>query len=251
MWSDRTRAITNLVLSVLQFGAATFVFGAADFEEASADGPIAAPEDLATPAVYAFAIWFLIYSLSVAYGVLQALPSQRTNPTFRAVGAMTAVTFAGCIAWIVAARFGPAFLTIPLILVMFAAIATALLRALRSPPASRAERVILRPLFGIYTGWLTAAIVLNVTNVLPEYGIGIFGLTGVGLAAFTLTCASVIALALIRATRGHLPYVATLLWAQAAIIVVNLTENAQPLVAAGAGMVTLLVVGSTLLARRA
>ena len=41
---------------------------------------------LITPAGYAFAIWGIIFLGLLAFAIYQALPSQRTNPRFRAIG---------------------------------------------------------------------------------------------------------------------------------------------------------------------
>jgi hypothetical protein len=207
-----------LVLAVLQYAVSSIVFGVADFETLSADGPIPAPQDLATPAGYVFAIWFVIYSGSVAYGIHQALPSQRHNELYGRVGWLTAGCFAACIAWIIFARFGPAWVTIPLIWIMFACIASAFLIAVRHGVKAGLERWVTLPLLSIYAGWLTAASVLNVTNILPEYGISILGLTGVPLAAFSLVAATALAIAICTLSRGYLGYVATLAWALSAIV---------------------------------
>ncbi len=250
MNSDFFRITLNLILAIAQFITANLVFGASDFEVLSADGPISAQQDFATPAIYAFAIWFLIYSLSVVYGVLQALPSQHSNPIYKKIGWYTAGCFASCVAWIVFARWGPAYLTIPLIVIMFTLISAALLISLQNSSPTKGERRVVRPLLGIYAGWLTAATVLNFTNILPEYGISIFGLQNVALAFFTLACASLIALTMIYKTKASMAYVLTLLWAQVAIIVDNLISTNQPLVAAGAGCVIVAIVITTFYVRK-
>lgn len=47
---------------------------------------------LFVPANYVFSIWGIIYVLLLAFGVYQALPSQRENPLLRRIGYWFALT---------------------------------------------------------------------------------------------------------------------------------------------------------------
>lgn len=250
MTGDSIRSIVVLVLSIGQFVASSLLFSGRDFEAQTADGPVAAVQDLATPAGYAFIIWFPIYLASIVYGVVQALPSQRTGTLHRHTGWWMALTFGSVILWLVFARFGPAILTIPIIVVQFAGVAIALVIGTRLGFEGRLNRWITAPVFGVFAGWLTAATVLNATNILPEYGVSIFGLSGVPLAYFTLVVASAMALVMLGLSRGQIAYMLTLLWAQVGIIVSNLTMKNEPAVAIGAGVAIALILGATVLIRR-
>src|SRR5512139_1923756 len=55
---------------------------------------------LFVPAGYVFAIWGLIYIGLIAFGVYQALPSQRENPRLRRVGYLFALSCLANIAWL-------------------------------------------------------------------------------------------------------------------------------------------------------
>jgi hypothetical protein len=248
--SNRLRSWTVLLFALAQFAASFYFFGPADFETLSADGPVAAVQDYATPAGYAFAIWFLIYSLSVVYGVYQALPSQQDNALLQKIGWPMASCFAACIAWIAFARLGPAWVTIPIIWIMFACICFAFVTAVHQGASSKMERWVVLPLTAIYTGWLTAASALNITNILPEYGISILGLNGAPLAVFTLTCAGMMVAAICLMSRAHLGYVLTVSWALVAIIVSVVTQDLPQSVAVAAGGLLVGLAILTILIRR-
>ena len=51
------------------------------------------PRSLVEPALYAFAIWGLIFALSLAYAFYQALPSNRDSPLLGRVRPYTAAAF--------------------------------------------------------------------------------------------------------------------------------------------------------------
>ncbi len=81
------RQAANLAGALFQVGA-TVVAGAA-IQEAVNEGP----RSLVEPATYAFAIWPLIFALSLAYAIYGALPANRENPLLRRIGWLTAGAF--------------------------------------------------------------------------------------------------------------------------------------------------------------
>ena len=133
---------------------------------------------LVTPAGYAFAIWGLIFLGLLAFAVYQALPAQRTNPRFRAIG-WWVVLNAFC-----NAIWSPLFnnerigLALMIILVMLASLAVIEQNLLARPhtpilpvdpdatlpewAASPVETWLARIPFSIYFGWLTVATIVNV-----------------------------------------------------------------------------------------
>jgi hypothetical protein len=95
----------------------------------------------ATPAGYAFSIWAVIYLGALAYAVYQVLPSQASNALLQKIGWLTAGGYVLCCAWLVAARFGPVWLTVPIIMGMLLFLGSAFLIATRWPePISAMER---------------------------------------------------------------------------------------------------------------
>ncbi len=133
---------------------------------------------LITPAGYAFSIWGLIFLGLLAFAVYQALPTQRENPRFRAIGWLVVVNTLGNAIWSPLfnnERIGIALLVILVMLATVALIEHRLLAWPRVPvvapdldatlpesPASTAETWLARVPFSIYFGWLTVATILNV-----------------------------------------------------------------------------------------
>ena len=84
---DVARQAANVVGALFQIGitaaASATIQGVVD------EGP----RSLVEPALYAFTIWALIFTLSLAYAVYQALPAKRESPLLRRVGPFTAAAF--------------------------------------------------------------------------------------------------------------------------------------------------------------
>jgi hypothetical protein len=81
------RRLANVVATLFQVG----VTAAAS---ATIQGVVdEGPRSLVEPALYAFTIWALIFVLSLAYAVYQALSANRDSRLLRRVGWFTAATF--------------------------------------------------------------------------------------------------------------------------------------------------------------
>ena len=134
---------------------------------------------LITPAGWAFSIWGLIFLGLLAFAVYQALPAQRENVRFRAIGWLVIVNTLCNAIW--SPLFNNELIGVAL-LVIFVMLATSilieqrLLMRLRIPivapdldatlpesPTTPAETWLARVPFSIYFGWLTVATILNVT----------------------------------------------------------------------------------------
>jgi hypothetical protein len=176
----------------------------------------------ATPAGYAFAVWGVIYLGAAAFAVVQALPSQKENPVFRATGWWIAGGFLLCCVWLLAARFGPVVATVPVIFAMLLVLGRAFILARNWPGGvTRLQWLTLVLPLGIYVGWLSAAAFVNAADVLPAYGFNRLGLSAEGYGLVTILMSSAVALFFAVKTRGFLPYVATVVWALTAIIAAN------------------------------
>ena len=134
---------------------------------------------LITPAGYAFSIWGVIFLGLLAFAIYQALPSQRENIRFRAIGWLVIVNTLANAIW--SPLFNNELIGVAL-LVIFVMLATAVMieqRLLMRPhiplvapdldatlpesPTTTAETWLARIPFSIYFGWLTVATILNVT----------------------------------------------------------------------------------------
>jgi hypothetical protein len=181
--------------------------------------PIDVPDNPATPAAYAFVIWAVIYLGAFA----SALYQWRAPADLRIV-ALSVAGYAAGIAWLFAARFGPVWATVPLVWVMLTTLAAAFVLAVAEAPtrtdAGWYRALVVAPL-AIYVGWLTAAAVINTADVLPGYGTGQLGLAPEAFGVVVIAAATALALLVVALAGVQWVYVATVLWALAAIVARN------------------------------
>ncbi len=244
MVADRLRQALNLLLAVGQIIVPPLLF-ASGFNAQSAPTPLIAEPNPASPAGYAFAVWGAIYLGAATYAVVQALPRYRTDPLFRAIGWLTILGYACCCAWLYFARFGPVWLTVPLIAVMLLSLGRAFVLAIDGFYADKTmSRLLTVVPLALYVGWLSAATFVNAADVLPGYGFDRFGLGAEGYGRLTVLLGAGTALAFAMRTRAFPVYTGTVIWALVAIIVANggtAFDNSIAWVCAG-GAVLLLAV---------
>jgi hypothetical protein len=214
------RAAATLPLAVGQIALSVLLFQQGFNADAQAV-PIAV-RNPASPAGYAFAIWGVIYLGCLAFAAAQALPSRWNAPFYRRLGWWPAVGFALCCLWLLAARIGPIWLTMPIIAAMLLALGRAFVIAARASDApTRLEWRIAVTALGVYAGWLSAATFVNFADVAPGFGFERFGLSPEGFGRLILLMASGTGLAFVFAGGNRTAYVLTVIWALAAIAVSN------------------------------
>ncbi|MFD2783858.1 tryptophan-rich sensory protein [Hymenobacter rubripertinctus] len=123
-----------------------------------------------TPAGYAFSIWGLIFLSLLAYAVWQLLPAQRPNPLpdrlARPLVLVNVLT--GC--WLVIFAYELLPLSALVMIGILAALALAygrLRQLARLEPATVPAWVNLP--FGLYLGWISVALVVNLTVALGQH----------------------------------------------------------------------------------
>lgn len=189
---------------------------------------------LILPATYAFAIWGPIFILCGFYALHQALPAQRENPIYRAIGWWTAGAFLMNGAWSYAYTSRQFILAQVIIFAGLVFAGGSYLRFVRLVPAARATRVdnwLIGPTLGLLSGWITAANVAGLAGTLIAQG---FVATGQGAEtrdAALLLLGGAVAFFVILASRkgpygGWVSYSATVLWAFLAIIVEQRSTSA-------------------------
>jgi hypothetical protein len=172
------------------------------------------------PAGYAFSIWGLIFALSLAYAVYQALPAQRSRPLLRRVGWLTAATFLGATLWQMAFPAGLFWPSVALIFAMLGSLAVVVARTVEHLGGlSRADLWLVRVTFSIYLGWITVASVANVAQTLSAGGWTAQDPGAAGWGVAMLLAAGVIGAAVAAATVANLPYALTVIWALVAVVV--------------------------------
>lgn len=210
------------------------------------------PRSLVEPAMYAFTIWGLIFTLSLAYAAFQALPSNRDNPLLRRVRPFTAAAFFCTGLWSVFVplrQFGLAQL---MLLAIFVFLLIAYLRLSRyGRDLGAGERWLVALPLGPFLGWVTAANAVSLTAEAVRRGLVVSGGAGeAALGTALLLAGALLACAIILFGRagpvqGYLTYGVTVLWALTGIVVnqyaFSLVTTGASLLAAGLVAVVLFV----------
>lgn len=215
------RQLANVVGAIFQVGA-TFVASAGISEVTGERTP------LIEPALYAFSIWGLIFGLSLAYAVYQALPANRENPLLRNVGWFTIVAFACTGLWSVFVPGRQFLLALAMLTVVFVCLLVVYVRiaqAARRDQLASGERWLVALPVGIFLGWITAANAVSISS--EAVRLGLISAGGVGealLGSALLLLGGILAAAVVLVGRtgpaqGYLAYGATVLWALVAIVV--------------------------------
>jgi hypothetical protein len=208
---------------------------------------------LILPATYAFAIWGPIFILCGSYALYQALPAQRQNPVFRAIGWWTVGAFLANGVWSYAYTNRQFILAQAIILAGFVFAGGSYLRFARVVPGARATHIdnwLIGPTLGLLFGWLTAANVAGLAGMLIALG---FAATGQGAEirdAALLVLGGAVAIFVILASRlgpygAWVSYSAAVLWALMAVIVEQRSASTMTTAAAviTAGLVLLAAFG--------
>jgi translocator protein len=130
---------------------------------------------LFTPAGYVFSIWGVIYIGLIAFGIYQALPSQKTNPRLRAVSYLFALSCLANVLWLFAWHYGFRtnwfWLTEVFMLALLVLLILTYLRlGTGTTQVSRGETWALRVPISIYLGWISVATIAN--TIITLYSLG-------------------------------------------------------------------------------
>lgn len=246
-WDD-ARQSANVVGALFQVGV-TFAASAAIWEVTDEGSG-----SLVEPALYAFAIWALIFVLSLVYAAYQALPSKRENPLLRRIGWLTAGAFFCTGLWSV---FVPERQFIPaqtMLVVIFVCLAVAFLRLARVERGvlGAADRWFVALPLGPFLGWITAANAVSLTSEAVRLELVNGGGASEALLGSTLLLlGGALAAALVLAgksgpAQGYLTYAATVLWALVGVVV---NQYDASILTTGAALVAAVPVVLALLGR--
>ncbi|MGW6441462.1 hypothetical protein [Lentzea sp. NPDC055074] len=200
------------------------------------------------PAGYAFSIWGLVEALCLAYAVWALVTRTPGQEVRDRLARPLSVVFAGFTVWLVAAEVEPVWSTVVVFVVMVVALLKALSIALGHAAGiarwHRAPRVLLWSMLGVYTGWSSVAIWVNVTTAFTESGAPIDGAAGVAGQIAILAGATATAVALLWRTSGLLSYGLAVAWALVAVVIAA-AQAGQPALAVVAAVALLLVGAAT------
>ncbi len=234
---DVARQAANVVAALFQVGAT--VAASAKIQEVVDEGP----PSLVEPAGYAFAIWALIFALSLVYAVYQMLPANHDKELLLRIGPFTAGAFACTGLWSIFVPERQFVLAQAMLLAIFACLAVAYIRLARDARGrvlSGGERWLVALSLGPFFGWITATNAVSLTSEADR--LGVVGSGGAGetlLGAALLLLGGLLAAAAVLAGKdgppqGYLAYAATVLWA---LIGVVANQYDASLVTTGAAIV--------------
>lgn len=197
-----------------------------------------------TPANYAFAIWGVIYLLLMAFGIYQALPSQRQNTNIRQIAWLFILSCALNCAWITLFQSNLILISVVVIVLFLLTLIAIYARLdIGRSKASTSDRWLLHLPFSVYLGWLCVATIANVSVLgVAQNWSNPLGISGPVWAAIMLVVATLVGL-VIAATRRDVGFVLVFVWAFIAII--N-KQSATPVVTTTA-LITVMVLLAALL----
>ena len=207
---------------------------------------------LFTPAGYVFSIWGLIYLGLAIFVIWQALPKQHSNQNLAAIHLPFIASCVCNALWIFAWHYDFLLLSMVLMLGILASLAQ-LYWALNVglSTASTTEKWLVHLPFSIYTGWITVAIIANLSAVQIDRGWDNLLFPAATWTIIKIALAGSIAATVLFRRRDR-AFVLVAVWASAGIAV---KHSAVPLVAGAATVIALLgillVASETLTRRRA
>ncbi|MEO1264662.1 MAG: hypothetical protein AAFV26_03030 [Pseudomonadota bacterium] len=237
-----------VILACAQFivpNLARFIDGLTPIGEATGQTPL--PEQ---PAGYAFLIWFVIFALILVFAVRQVMPSQRDNPLYRSIGWLAVGAVAANVAWMsVAIAIGNGWHLVVLIWTIFVfAVATLLVLLARSSLWTGFDRWITQPAFALLTGWISAAVWLNVSSVMREAAGGVpFGVNGLTFSLGIIGAMTMTGIIVSWLSRWNSFYLGTLCWAFVGVFIKATTSDLNIEIAAAAATLAILTGGGALL----
>ncbi|MGB6230566.1 MAG: hypothetical protein WBF53_10615 [Litorimonas sp.] len=207
-------------------------------------------DNLLVPLGPAFSIWLPIFVLCIAYGVLQALPRNRTRDVFRATGWWSALGFALICGWALITAYAPAsFVQWGTALIFVPAVA-ALIKAMakftrRINEVTAIERVFSWVPLSLIAGWCSLAVFLNWTPI--AYEAFADGAASVVSSLLILAAALGLIIWVCRATQCNKVYVFPAVWGLAWLAARHLLAGPEmPLIGWVAVGGILLLIGSAL-----
>jgi len=195
--SDALRQAVVLVGALLAVAAAALgsgAFGGTPIQDA-AGGALSADATPVAPDSPAFRIWSVIYLGLVAFAVVQALPSRRTDARLRATAWWVLASMLLNAAWIGVVQAGWLWASVVVIAVLLAVLARLLVLLVASPPTSATQAVVLDGTVGLYLGWVSVATLADTAAALAGSDVGDLGLGATGWSVVLVSAAAVLAVA--------------------------------------------------------
>ena len=204
---------------------------------------------LVVPGDYAFTIWTLIFALSLAYAVYQALPANRESLLLRRVGPFTAGAFLFNALWCALVPAGQFFASLVVLAGILACLALAfagLVRTARERSLGTAERLLVALPLGPFFGWITTANTVSLPSGIGQAGTPAeAAVGGVALILGGLLASAVVLIAAKSAPATfYVAYGSAVLWGLAGVVAVQYDRS---LITTGAATFSAIVLALVLL----
>jgi hypothetical protein len=204
------------------------------------------------PIYWSFFIWFVLYAGCIAYGIYQALPAQREKALLRHVGFYTASAFIGVTVYALVAQFGGSdWILIGVFIWIFASLLYAIFRLTEDKShLSQIETCVVFAPISLLTGWVSIAILVNIAAALKTSGIIPAGAIETAFSLLMLLIACIIASGIIRISEGNAWYAFPVIWGLIGVVIANLGEQSNLVVAGFAAFVGLVLLGVLVIVRK-
>lgn len=170
---------------------------------------------LFTPAGYTFSIWSIIYLSLFGFIIFQARPSQRNNNVIAKIHKLFVLNCLANATWIIVWHFDLIILSLLImIVILFTLVKIYRLIHITDADAPRtlSERFFVILPFSLYTGWITVAIIANISVVQIAYGLDSFGIAAIDWTLIKLSVTGAIG-AMVVLLRKDIIFGLVLTWA--------------------------------------
>ncbi len=197
--------------------------------------------NLFVPAGLTFSIWGVIYLLLAAFSIHQL---RRESWVRDKIGPLFLLSCAANMGWIFAWHYKMVVLSLLVMCILFASLLLIYQRlGIAAPGASSAEKLFGYIPFGVYLGWISVALIANVTAVLVDAGWSGFGISEVVWTVVVLLVGSGVGKMMVL-KRNDIFFGLVMVWAYAGIVLKRLSVEPVYLsvaIVAGLCAATLLV----------
>jgi hypothetical protein len=224
---DFIRQIVTLVAIVgsIAINTITNIFPLNGFNIGTLSNTLFAPVHI-TPANYAFAIWGVIYTGLIAFGIYQLHPDRRQHPRLQSSGYLLAIACLSQCIWIYLFLDRFFLLSILAMLgILLPLIGVYQHLGIGEPNTSRQERWFLQVPISIYLGWITVATILNIANALYSINWNGWGIDPIVWTVIMMVVSAAIS-AVVLFQRRDAVFTLVIIWALVSISIRQFTVPA-------------------------
>ncbi len=184
--------------------------------------------NLFTPAAITFSIWGLIYILLAAFVLYQLGVFSKNNGVYRAdiikeIGLYFAISSIANAAWIFAWHYNMIFLSVILMLVILICLAS-ISSKLSEATLSTKEKILIKIPFSVYFGWITVALIANITVLLVSLGWNGWGISQEVWTVIVMIAGLLIGMATMLKNKD-IAYGLAIIWAYTGILIKHLSPT--------------------------